>query len=190
MNIIYVYLGKYFIDSLLFSSLLFSSSLLSFAANPFEFVDLFATPNSGAVLQVTMATQSGNTHHMEGCMRWYPYNSTLPKNSYNYKQYENSNDIIINNNNNINNKKNSENDMDIEMKDIKQNDTIPFVLLSSGTEDYFGSAWGFRQETRKKLFHFPQSGLTFINNDHTSFSAYKIHTDDPLFFSKKTGGIR
>jgi len=114
---------------------------------PFEFVDLFTSNNSGAVLQVTMMGQSGNTHFMEGCMRSYSALSTD-----NYQD--------------------------------------PFTLLSSGTEDYFSSAWGFRETTRTSLFHFPGAGLTHISKDHGTMSAYKIHTDDPLIFSKKKGGIR
>jgi len=118
-----------------------------FGIKPFQFVEIFASNNSGMVLQVTMMSESGNTHHMEGCMRSFAYAAT---------DY---------------------------WKD-------PFVLVSSGTEDYFGSAWGFRGPNRTSQFHFPTGGLTHINSDHSQFSAYKVHTDDPFIFSSKKGGIR
>jgi hypothetical protein len=54
------------------------------------------------------------------------------------------------------------------------------VLVSSGTEDYFQSAFYFDAG----IFAFPKVGLTHLNGKThpNSFSAYKIHIDDPLVF--------
>jgi len=111
---------------------------------PLDFIEYFQSNRSGLILQMTMATQSGNTHHMEGCIRMYPHKA----------------------------------------QDFY---TDPFLLLSSGTEDYFGTAWGFRERKDNPLYHFELAGLTSISPTHDSFSAYKIHLEDPLIFSRKEG---
>jgi hypothetical protein len=55
-------------------------------------------------------------------------------------------------------------------------------LLSSGTEDYFQSAYYFNAGA----FHFPEAGLTHDAADGT-LSAYKVHERDALFF--QSGGF-
>jgi len=57
---------------------------------------------------------------------------------------------------------------------------FPGVLLSTGTEDYFDSAWYFNAGE----FHLPVSGFTHINqtNNGVTFSAYRFHIMDPLVF--------
>lgn len=58
------------------------------------------------------------------------------------------------------------------------------MLLSSGTEDYFGGTYYFN----KGIYQNGLSGLThgcpgMQNNcgaNHTTFSAYRLHADDPL----------
>jgi hypothetical protein len=52
------------------------------------------------------------------------------------------------------------------------------MLLSSGTEDYYQSAFYFDGGK----FHFPEAGLTYFNNN--TFAAYKFHQDDPIIFHK------
>ena len=59
---------------------------------------------------------------------------------------------------------------------------FPGLTMSSGTEDMFDSAWYFdageyRQENAG-LTHF------FSNSTHVEVSAYKMHENDPLFFSQ------
>jgi hypothetical protein len=53
-------------------------------------------------------------------------------------------------------------------------------LLSSGTEDYFQSGWYFNAGK----FYFEGAGCTHLDNSNT-VAAYKVHTDDPLFFNAK-----
>jgi hypothetical protein len=55
------------------------------------------------------------------------------------------------------------------------------VLIASGTEDYFMSAFYFDGG----LFQFPSVGLTYTDYNKL-FSAYKIHVEDPIFF-RETG---
>ena len=57
---------------------------------------------------------------------------------------------------------------------------FPGVLLSTGTEDYFDSAWYFNGGQ----FHFPVSGFThaFQNNTFVTLSAYRFHRMDPIQF--------
>lgn len=51
------------------------------------------------------------------------------------------------------------------------------ILLSSGTEDYFLGTYYFN----KGKYATPISGLTHLNTTNTTrFSAYRLHTDDPL----------
>ncbi len=56
------------------------------------------------------------------------------------------------------------------------------TLLSSGTEDYFQSAFYYDGGR----FHFPEAGLTYLAN--STFASYKVHQDDPVIFNK--GGMR
>lgn len=55
--------------------------------------------------------------------------------------------------------------------------------LSSGLEDYFLGTYYFN----RGLYHLPQAGLTHKDEDESSFSAYRFHDIDPIFFSN---GIR
>jgi len=57
-------------------------------------------------------------------------------------------------------------------------------LISTGTEDYFQSAYYFNAGG----FHFPGAGLSHKDDTAGTLSAYKIHEDDPLFFSR--GGFQ
>ncbi len=52
------------------------------------------------------------------------------------------------------------------------------LMLSSGLEDYFLGTYYF--DTGK--FHADIAGLTHFNKQASSFSAYRFHDDDPLFF--------
>lgn len=52
------------------------------------------------------------------------------------------------------------------------------LLLSSGLEDYFLGTYYFR----KGIYYTPIAGLTHIDNTNSSFSAYRFHDDDPVFF--------
>jgi len=56
--------------------------------------------------------------------------------------------------------------------------TQQLFLLASGTEDYFQSAYGFDAGE----YHFPEAGLTHLNWDNGTLSAYKVHDRDALFF--------
>jgi len=53
-------------------------------------------------------------------------------------------------------------------------------LLSSGTEDYFQSAFYFDAGS----FHLPEAGLTHQNSSDGTLSAYKVHEKDVLFFHR------
>ena len=57
--------------------------------------------------------------------------------------------------------------------------TADTTWLSSGTEDFFLSAYYFN----RGLFHFENSGLTFKDNSGI-MSAYKFFENDPLLFTK------
>lgn len=63
--------------------------------------------------------------------------------------------------------------------------TFPGTLLSTGTEDYFDSAWYFDAGQ----FHFPVAGFSHITNQpgRVTFSAYRFHDMDPLVW---TDGFR
>lgn len=55
------------------------------------------------------------------------------------------------------------------------------VMLSSGTEDYFLGTYYFN----RGLYHLSPAGLTHKSEDHEghcSFSAYRFHEEDPIFF--------
>ena len=56
-------------------------------------------------------------------------------------------------------------------------------FLSSGIEDYFLGTYYFN----RGLYHLPQAGLTHKDESNHSFSAYRFHDIDPVFFSN---GIR
>lgn len=57
---------------------------------------------------------------------------------------------------------------------------FPGTLLSSGTEDYFDSAWYFNAGE----FNMPVSGFTHLNTtDGIAWSAYRFHDMDPVVFS-------
>jgi len=57
------------------------------------------------------------------------------------------------------------------------------LMLSSGLEDYFLGTYYF--DTGR--FHADISGLTHFNRETSSFSAYRFHDEDPIFF---TDGLR
>ncbi|MFM7182447.1 MAG: DUF2961 domain-containing protein [Verrucomicrobiales bacterium] len=57
------------------------------------------------------------------------------------------------------------------------------LMLSSGLEDYFLGTYYF--DTGK--YHNDTAGLTHLDAKNLSFSAYRIHDQDPLFFN---GGLR
>ncbi|MGO9270516.1 MAG: DUF2961 domain-containing protein [Terriglobia bacterium] len=55
------------------------------------------------------------------------------------------------------------------------------LMLSSGTEDYFLGTYYFN----RGLYHLPLAGLTHKAQDQNgdcSFSAYRFHDEDPIFF--------
>ena len=59
------------------------------------------------------------------------------------------------------------------------NEAFPGTLLSTGTEDYFDSAWYFDAGE----FQMPVSGLTHLNKTAgVTWSAYRFHEMDPLPF--------
>jgi len=63
-------------------------------------------------------------------------------------------------------------------------DDGPRILLSSGTEDYFDSAYYFNAGP----FHLSVSGLTHLQTNkgpmNTTFSAYRFHTMDPIIWQR------
>lgn len=60
-------------------------------------------------------------------------------------------------------------------------EAFPGTIVSTGTEDYFDSAWYFNAGE----FTLPVSGFTHLDGDSTqlSWSAYRFHEMDPLPFS-------
>jgi hypothetical protein len=54
------------------------------------------------------------------------------------------------------------------------------VLLSTGLEDYFLGTYFFN----RGMYHNEVAGLTHLNKDDHSFSAYRFHEEDPIFFDK------
>ncbi len=67
--------------------------------------------------------------------------------------------------------------MEGEIRAYIDGTTTP-LLLSSGLEDYFLGTYYFR----KGIYYTPVAGLTFMDNTNSSFSAYRFHDDDPVFF--------
>ncbi len=54
------------------------------------------------------------------------------------------------------------------------------LMLSSGLEDYFLGTYFFN----RGLYHTDVAGLTHLNKEDHSFSAYRFHEEDPVFFNK------
>ena len=54
------------------------------------------------------------------------------------------------------------------------------MLLSSGLEDYFLGTYFFN----RGMYHNDVAGLTHLNKEDHSFSAYRFHEEDPIFFRK------
>ncbi len=53
-------------------------------------------------------------------------------------------------------------------------------FLSSGLEDYFLGTYYFN----RGLYHLRQAGLTHKDDQNHTFSAYRFHEQDPIFFSR------
>ena len=53
------------------------------------------------------------------------------------------------------------------------------VLLSSGLEDYFLGTYYFQRGTDANDL----AGLTHLDEPTQTFSAYRFHDDDPIFFT-------
>ena len=58
--------------------------------------------------------------------------------------------------------------------------TFPGLTVSTGTEDYFDSAFYFNGG----VFHQENAGLTHLvaDDSHVELSAYRLHDQDPIFF--------
>ena len=54
------------------------------------------------------------------------------------------------------------------------------LWLSSGLEDYFLGTYYFN----RGRYYTPVAGLTHKDDSDHSFSAYRFHEDDPIFFEK------
>jgi hypothetical protein len=54
------------------------------------------------------------------------------------------------------------------------------TLLSSGLEDYFLGTYYFN----RGKYYTPVAGLTHLNTQDRTFSAYRFHDEDPVFFQK------
>jgi hypothetical protein len=54
------------------------------------------------------------------------------------------------------------------------------MLLSSGLEDYFLGTYFFN----RGMYHNDVAGLTHLSKEDHSFSAYRFHEQDPIFFEK------
>ncbi len=52
--------------------------------------------------------------------------------------------------------------------------------ISSGTEDYFLGTWYFN----RGIYHNALGGCTHINEKDGTFSGYRFHEEDPIFFQK------
>jgi hypothetical protein len=52
------------------------------------------------------------------------------------------------------------------------------MMLSSGLEDYFLGTYYFN----RGKYHTPVAGMTHMDEKDNTFSAYRFHDDDPLFF--------
>jgi hypothetical protein len=62
------------------------------------------------------------------------------------------------------------------------NQSFPGLIVSTGTEDYFDSAYYFNAG----YYHTDVSGLTHlvqVNSSYVEWSAYRLHEMDPLFFN-------
>jgi len=61
------------------------------------------------------------------------------------------------------------------------NEEFPGTVLSTGTEDYFDSAWYFNAGE----FHLPNAGYTHMDSNApgVNWSAYRFHERDPLPFT-------
>ncbi len=67
--------------------------------------------------------------------------------------------------------------MEACMRAYEQGEPEP-LLLSSGLEDYFLGTYYFN----KGRYYTPIAGLTHLDKQDNSFSAYRFHEDDPVFF--------
>ena len=54
------------------------------------------------------------------------------------------------------------------------------LMVSSGLEDYFLGTYFFN----RGMYHNEVAGLTHLDKEDHSFSAYRFHEEDPIFFSK------
>jgi len=72
--------------------------------------------------------------------------------------------------------------MEGQMRAYIGGSTMP-QYLSSGLEDYFLGTYYFN----RGIYHLPQAGLTHKDERDNSFSGYRFHDEDPIFF---TNGIR
>lgn len=54
------------------------------------------------------------------------------------------------------------------------------MMLSSGLEDYFLGTYYFN----RGKYYTPVAGMTHMDDKDKSFSAYRFHDDDPIFFQK------
>jgi hypothetical protein len=54
------------------------------------------------------------------------------------------------------------------------------LWVSSGLEDYFLGTYYFQTGR----YHTPIAGLTHFNPDQSSFTAYRFHEEDPIFFAR------
>ena len=59
------------------------------------------------------------------------------------------------------------------------NDTWPPSLHGTGTEDFFGSAWGFNRE-----FAGPYHGLPLKDDEHNKYCAYRFFIEEAIPFQK------
>lgn len=70
--------------------------------------------------------------------------------------------------------------LEAQMRAYLDNDRQP-LMLSSGLEDYFLGTYYFN----RGRFYTPVAGLTHLDEKDHSFSAYRFHDDDPIFFAKR-----
>ena len=69
--------------------------------------------------------------------------------------------------------------LEVQMRAYVDGGTDPLVL-SSGLEDYFLGTYYFQ----RGKYYTPVAGLTHMDAKDHSFSAYRFHDDDPIFFEK------
>ncbi len=67
--------------------------------------------------------------------------------------------------------------MEACVRAYEQGKTEP-LMLSSGLEDYFLGTYYFN----KGRYYTPIAGLTHLDKEDNSFSGYRFHEDDPVFF--------